>query len=142
MLRRDVIPRPPNDGAQLPVKGHSFSQETIRQNTIRVTTSTVTSLLFDPLACRLGSLSFRSTTSNNWTRRTLLLCTRLNPHRGRSILSPSLSECIWAGSDRMGVISDSLFGVVLMMAVATTVIAPPFLRSLYASEKKRAEPST
>lgn len=35
----------------------------------------------------------------------------------------------------MGVISDSLFGVVLMMAVATTLIAPPFLRSLYASEK-------
>ena len=36
----------------------------------------------------------------------------------------------------MAVISDSLFGVVLMMAVATTLIAPPFLRSLFASERK------
>ncbi len=34
----------------------------------------------------------------------------------------------------MAVISDSVFGVVLMMAVATTLIAPPFLRILYASE--------
>ncbi len=36
----------------------------------------------------------------------------------------------------IAVISDSLYGVVLMMAVATTLIAPPFLRMLYASEKK------
>lgn len=32
----------------------------------------------------------------------------------------------------MGVISDSLFGVVLFMAVATTLIAPPFLKPLFA----------
>jgi Kef-type K+ transport system membrane component KefB len=32
----------------------------------------------------------------------------------------------------MGVISDSLFGVVLFMAIATTLIAPPLLRPLYA----------
>jgi Kef-type K+ transport system membrane component KefB len=38
----------------------------------------------------------------------------------------------------MAVINNSLFGVVLMMAVATTLIAPPFLRLLYASERKRA----
>lgn len=36
----------------------------------------------------------------------------------------------------MAVIGDSLFGVVLMMAVATTLIAPPFLRTLYASEPR------
>jgi Kef-type K+ transport system membrane component KefB len=35
----------------------------------------------------------------------------------------------------MGVISDSLFGVVLFMAVATTLIAPPFLRPLFAGIK-------
>lgn len=35
----------------------------------------------------------------------------------------------------MAVISDRLYGVVLMMAVATTLIAPPFLRILFASEK-------
>jgi Na+:H+ antiporter len=33
------------------------------------------------------------------------------------------------------VINQSLYGVVLVMAVATTLIAPPFLRLLYASEK-------
>src|SRR5687768_4998323 len=38
----------------------------------------------------------------------------------------------------MAVISDSLYAVVLMMAVATTLIAPPFLRLLYQSEKKTA----
>ena len=32
----------------------------------------------------------------------------------------------------MGVISDSLFGVVLFMAVATTLVAPPFLKPLFA----------
>lgn len=37
----------------------------------------------------------------------------------------------------MAVINDSLFGVVLMMSVATTLIAPPFLRSFYASEDKK-----
>ncbi|HKR61218.1 MAG TPA: cation:proton antiporter [Pyrinomonadaceae bacterium] len=36
----------------------------------------------------------------------------------------------------MAVISDSLYAVVLMMAVATTLIAPPFLRILYARESK------
>jgi len=36
----------------------------------------------------------------------------------------------------MAVINDALYGVVLMMAVATTLIAPPFLRSLFASERK------
>ena len=39
----------------------------------------------------------------------------------------------------MAVISDSLYGVVLMMAVATTLIAPPFLRVLFASEKARTK---
>lgn len=34
----------------------------------------------------------------------------------------------------LGVINDSLFGVVLFMAVATTLIAPPFLKMLYAGE--------
>jgi Kef-type K+ transport system membrane component KefB len=38
----------------------------------------------------------------------------------------------------MAVINDALYGVVLMMAVATTLIAPPFLRILYASERKTA----
>ena len=38
----------------------------------------------------------------------------------------------------MAVISDSLYAVVLMMAVATTLIAPPFLRILYVPEKKTA----
>lgn len=35
----------------------------------------------------------------------------------------------------LAVIDQSLYGVVLAMAVATTLIAPPFLRVLYASEK-------
>jgi Kef-type K+ transport system membrane component KefB len=34
----------------------------------------------------------------------------------------------------MAVISDSLYGVVIFMAVATTIIAPPFLRPLFANE--------
>jgi Kef-type K+ transport system membrane component KefB len=34
----------------------------------------------------------------------------------------------------LSVISDSLFGVVLFMAVATTLIAPPFLKLLFAGE--------
>jgi len=39
----------------------------------------------------------------------------------------------------MAVINDSLYGVVLVMAVATTLIAPPFLRVLFKSEEgKRA----
>lgn len=47
----------------------------------------------------------------------------------------------------MAVISDSLYGVVLTMAVATTLIAPPFLRVLFTSEragskKPIAEPVT
>ena len=37
----------------------------------------------------------------------------------------------------MAVISESLYGVVLMMALATTLLAPPFLRILYRSEGKR-----
>jgi Kef-type K+ transport system membrane component KefB len=37
----------------------------------------------------------------------------------------------------MAVINDSLYGVVLLMAVATTLIAPPFLRLLYANERAR-----
>lgn len=37
----------------------------------------------------------------------------------------------------MAVISDSLYGVVLIMVVATTLIAPPFLRILYGSESPR-----
>ncbi len=37
----------------------------------------------------------------------------------------------------MAVIGDSLYAVVLMMAVATTLIAPPFLRILYAKEDSR-----
>jgi Kef-type K+ transport system membrane component KefB len=35
----------------------------------------------------------------------------------------------------MAVISDSLYGVVVTMAIATTLIAPPFLRVLFASER-------
>ncbi|HKR60005.1 MAG TPA: cation:proton antiporter, partial [Pyrinomonadaceae bacterium] len=42
----------------------------------------------------------------------------------------------------MAVIGDSLYGVVLMMAVATTLIAPPFLRILYGSEIKPAAANT
>ncbi len=38
----------------------------------------------------------------------------------------------------MAIIDDSLNGVVLMMAVATTLIAPPFLRILFAPEGSRA----
>lgn len=34
----------------------------------------------------------------------------------------------------LAVISDALFGVVLFMAVATTLIAPPFLKMLFAAE--------
>jgi Kef-type K+ transport system membrane component KefB len=34
----------------------------------------------------------------------------------------------------LNVINDSLYGVVLFMAVATTLIAPPFLKMLYAGE--------
>lgn len=34
----------------------------------------------------------------------------------------------------LGVVNDTLYGVVLFMAVATTVIAPPFLKRLFASE--------
>ena len=36
----------------------------------------------------------------------------------------------------LAVINDSLYGVVLMMAVATTLIAPPFLRILYAPKTR------
>ena len=36
----------------------------------------------------------------------------------------------------LSVISHSLFGVVLFMAVATTLIAPPFLRILYAKDRE------
>lgn len=35
-----------------------------------------------------------------------------------------------------GIISESLFGVVLFMAVATTLLAPPMIRPLYAGGKK------
>ena len=38
----------------------------------------------------------------------------------------------------MAVIGDSLYAVVLMMAVATTLIAPPFLRVLYNKDKEEA----
>ncbi len=41
----------------------------------------------------------------------------------------------------LAVISDSLFGVVLFMAVATTLIAPPFLKLLFASELARPDSS-
>jgi Kef-type K+ transport system membrane component KefB len=37
----------------------------------------------------------------------------------------------------MSVINDSLFGMVLFMAVATTLIAPPFLKWLYSPELKK-----
>lgn len=40
----------------------------------------------------------------------------------------------------LSVINQSLYGVVLVMAVATTLIAPPFLRILYASEKRESLP--
>lgn len=36
----------------------------------------------------------------------------------------------------LGVISDSVFGIVLFMAVATTLIAPPFLVKLYRGEAR------
>lgn len=36
----------------------------------------------------------------------------------------------------LGVISDAVFGVVLFMAVATTLIAPPFLTLLFKNEKR------
>ncbi len=36
----------------------------------------------------------------------------------------------------LGVISDGVFGVVLFMAVATTLIAPPFLAQLFKGEKR------
>jgi Kef-type K+ transport system membrane component KefB len=36
----------------------------------------------------------------------------------------------------LGVISPSVFGVVLFMAVATTLIAPPFLVQLFKGEKR------
>ena len=36
----------------------------------------------------------------------------------------------------LAVINDALFGVVLFMAVATTLVAPPFLKPLFASEKE------
>jgi Kef-type K+ transport system membrane component KefB len=39
----------------------------------------------------------------------------------------------------LAVIGAELFGVVLFMAVATTLIAPPFLKTLYASEKAARE---
>ena len=39
----------------------------------------------------------------------------------------------------MAVISDSLYAVVLLMAVATTLIAPPFLRILYAKKDSRTK---
>lgn len=35
----------------------------------------------------------------------------------------------------LGVVNDQLFGVVLFMAIATTLIAPPFIRPLFAPEK-------
>ena len=41
----------------------------------------------------------------------------------------------------LAVITDALFGVVLFMSVATTLIAPPFLRLLFASEKGVEKPS-
>jgi Kef-type K+ transport system membrane component KefB len=37
----------------------------------------------------------------------------------------------------LAVISDALFGVVLFMAVATTLVAPPFLRLLFRRETQR-----
>lgn len=41
----------------------------------------------------------------------------------------------------LGVISDSLFAVVLFMAVATTLIAPPFLRPLFRGEAAEQKPA-
>jgi Kef-type K+ transport system membrane component KefB len=39
----------------------------------------------------------------------------------------------------MAVINDSLYGIVLLMSIATTLIAPPFLRVLYAPENAKAQ---
>ena len=39
----------------------------------------------------------------------------------------------------LAVIGAELYGVVLFMAVATTLIAPPFLKWLYASERAARE---
>jgi Kef-type K+ transport system membrane component KefB len=39
----------------------------------------------------------------------------------------------------MAVIDDSLYGVVLLMSIATTLIAPPFLRVLYAPESSKEQ---
>jgi Kef-type K+ transport system membrane component KefB len=35
----------------------------------------------------------------------------------------------------LAVINDALFGAVLFMAIATTLIAPPFLKLLFANEE-------
>ena len=40
----------------------------------------------------------------------------------------------------LAVINDALFGVVLFMAVATTLIAPPFLKLLFANENVNRKP--
>ncbi len=40
----------------------------------------------------------------------------------------------------LAVITDALFGVVLFMSVATTLVAPPFLRLLFASERSGEKP--
>jgi len=39
----------------------------------------------------------------------------------------------------LAVINDALFGVVLFMAVATTLVAPPFLKVLFAKQEQRAK---
>ena len=39
----------------------------------------------------------------------------------------------------LAVITDRLYGVVLFMAIATTLIAPPFLKMLFASEAAARE---
>jgi len=36
----------------------------------------------------------------------------------------------------LGIINDSLFGVILFMAVATTLIAPPLLKLLFAPQSE------
>lgn len=41
----------------------------------------------------------------------------------------------------MAVINDSLYGIVLMMSIVTTLIAPPFLRLLYATESPKLRAS-
>lgn len=41
----------------------------------------------------------------------------------------------------LAVITDALFGVVLFMSVATTLIAPPLLKSLFSSETAAQKPS-